>query len=77
MKGGAKTEPSPVDRGKTGSKHHLIVEAHGIPLATTLTSGNRNDVTQLIPLIPAIPPVRGKRGRPHRRPDRGLRRPRL
>jgi transposase len=76
MKGGAKTGPSPVDRGRTGSKHHVIVEAHGIPLAATLTGGNRNDVTQLIPLIEAVPPIRGKRGRPLRRPrhlyaDRG------
>lgn len=64
VKGGAKTGPSPVDRGKTGSKHHVIVEAHGIPLATTLTGGNRNDVTQL------TPPIRSKRGRPPRCPDR-------
>jgi transposase len=70
MKGGAKTGPSPVDRGRTGSKHHVIVEAHGIPLAATLTGGNRNDVTQLIPLIRAVPPVRGKRGRPQHRPRR-------
>jgi IS5 family transposase len=35
----------------------------------TLTGGNRNDVTQLLPLIQAIPPVRGRRGRPRRRPD--------
>ncbi|WP_414505877.1 IS5 family transposase [Streptomyces sp. NEAU-L66] len=76
MKGGAATGPSPVDRGKTGSKHHVIVEARGIPLAVTLTGGNRNDVTQLIPLIRAVPPIRGKRGQPLRRPkhlyaDRG------
>ena len=76
MKGGPATGPSPVDRGKTGSKHHLIVEAHGIPLAVTLTGGNRNDVTQLIPLVQAVPPIRGKRGRPLQRPrhlyaDRG------
>jgi transposase len=69
MKGGDKIGRSPVDRGKTGSKHHLIVEAHGIPLAATLTGGNRNDVTQLIPLIQAVPPIKGKRGRPRRRPD--------
>ena len=36
----------------------------------SLTGGNRNDVTQLMPLIEAIPPVRGRRGRPRRRPDR-------
>ncbi|WP_442788398.1 IS5 family transposase [Kitasatospora sp. YST-16] len=67
--GGSKTGRSPVDRGKTGSKHHLITDATGIPLAFTLTGGNRNDVTQLIPLLEAVPPVRGKRGRPRRRPD--------
>ncbi|MFF3878350.1 IS5 family transposase [Streptomyces sp. NPDC001978] len=76
MQGGAATGRSPVDRGKTGSKHHLIVDTHGIPLVATLTGGNRNDVTQLLPLIHAVPPIRGKRGRPRRRPgavyaDRG------
>ncbi|MFE3738305.1 IS5 family transposase [Streptomyces sp. NPDC059134] len=67
-KGDPKTGRSPVDRGRTGSKHHLITDATGIPLAATLTGGNRNDVTQLIPLLQAVPPVRGKRGRPRRRP---------
>jgi hypothetical protein len=68
--GRPKTGPSPVDRAKTGSKHHVITEGAGIPLAVSLTGGNRHDVTQLLPLIEAIPPVRGKRGRPRRRPDR-------
>ncbi|MDQ0904700.1 transposase [Streptomyces canus] len=68
LKGGDATGRSPVDRGKTGSKHHVIVDAHGIPLAATV-GGNRNDVTQLLPLIHAVPPIRGKRGRPRRRPD--------
>ncbi|MER8009599.1 IS5 family transposase [Streptomyces sp. NPDC094149] len=70
MKGGPATGRSPVDRGKAGSKHHVIVEAHGIPLAVTLTGGNRNDVTQLIPLIQAVPPIRSRSGRPLRRPRR-------
>ena len=48
----------------------MITEAHGIPLAVSLTGGNRNDVTQLMPLIAAIPQVRGRRGRPRQRPDR-------
>ena len=51
-----------MDRGKSGSKHHVIVDAHGIPLATITTGRNRNDVTQLIPLIEAVPPIRGQRG---------------
>ena len=69
QKGGTETGPSPVDRARAGSKHHLLVDASGIPLAWTLTGGNRNDVTQLIPLVERIPPVRGRVGRPRRRPD--------
>ncbi|GHA78837.1 hypothetical protein GCM10010330_35750 [Streptomyces tendae] len=47
----------------------MITDATGIPLAATLTGGNRNDVTQLVPFLQAVPPVRGKRGRPRSRPD--------
>jgi len=68
-KGGSETGPSPVDRGRPGSKHHLLVDATGIPLAFSVTGGNRNDVTQLIPLLDAVPAVAGLRGRPRRRPD--------
>ncbi|MEY9966889.1 transposase [Streptacidiphilus sp. MAP12-16] len=42
-----------MDRGTTGSKHHVIVDANGIPLAVTVTGGNRNDVTQLLPAVQA------------------------
>ena len=48
----------------------MITEGHGIPLAVSLTGGQRNDVTQLMPLIAAIPPVHGRRGRPRQRPGR-------
>lgn len=53
-----------------GSKHHLITDAEGVPLATLLTGANRHDVTQLLPLVDAIPPVAGKVGHPRRRPDK-------
>ncbi|MYV95530.1 transposase [Streptomyces sp. SID1034] len=36
-------------------------------LAVSLASGNRHDVTQLIPLFDAIPHIRGLRGRPRHR----------
>lgn len=49
------TGPSSVDRGRRGFKHHLIVDAHGIPLAVKLPGGNRQDVTQLLPLLDAVP----------------------
>lgn len=65
-----------MDRARSGSKHHLLVEASGIPLAVTLTGGHRNDVTQLVPLIDAVRPIGGRPGRPRKRPvailgDRG------
>jgi transposase len=70
VEGGPKTGRSPVDRGRTGSKHHLITDATGIPLAGTQPGGNRNDVTQPISVLQAaVPSVRGKRGRPRHRPD--------
>lgn len=74
--GGRNTGPNPTDRRKCGSKHHLLVEAQGVPLAMTLTAANRNDITQLFDLVDAIPPLPGRRGRPRQRPaqvqgDRG------
>lgn len=67
---GAKTGPNPTDRGKRGSKHHLAVDANGIPLAVRLTAANKHDVTELLPLVDAIEPVKGGVGRPRRRPSR-------
>jgi hypothetical protein len=55
------TVPSPVDRGRRGSKHYLLVDAGGIPLAWMLTGGNRNDVTQLLALLDRAPGVRRRR----------------
>jgi hypothetical protein len=64
VKRGLHTGPSPVDRGRAGSKHHVITDGQGTPLAVLLTGGNRNDVTQLLPLLDAVPPVRGRVGHP-------------
>lgn len=67
--GGRKTGKNPVDRAKPGTKHHVLTEANGIPLAVILTGANRHDVTQLLPLIESVPPIAGRPGRPRRRPD--------
>ncbi|MFJ6728378.1 IS5 family transposase [Streptomyces sp. NPDC091281] len=61
--------PSPVDRARPGSKHHGLTDAQGIPLAVSLTGGNRNGVTQLLSLLDKVPAVAGVVGRPGRRPD--------
>lgn len=66
----ADARPSPVDRARPGSKHHLIVDRNGTPLAVSVTGGNRHDVTQLMPLLDAMPRIRGLRGRPRHRPRR-------
>ena len=60
----------PIRRGAPGLDLPAAAagEYGGVPLAVTLTGGNRNDVTQLIPLVEAVPPIRGRRGRPRRRP---------
>jgi transposase len=67
--GGGKTGPSPVDRAKPGSKHHVITDASGIPLASSATASNVNDITEMAPLFNAMPAVAGKVGRPRKRPD--------
>jgi transposase len=67
--GGLLTGPSPVDRARTGSKHHLLTDAGGLPLAVTLTGGNRHDVTQLLALLDGVKPISGRVGRPRKRPD--------
>ncbi|MFF1716279.1 IS5 family transposase [Streptomyces sp. NPDC058268] len=68
-KGGAATGPSPVDRRKTGSKHHLICDGKGTPLHVITTAANVNDITQTLDLVDGIPPVAGRLGRPRRRPE--------
>src|SRR5689334_13232382 len=67
--GGGATGPSPVDRAKSGSKHHVITDANGIPLASSVTAANVNDVTEFAPLFNEIPPVAGKVGHPRKKPD--------
>ncbi len=67
--GGEGTGPSPVDRAKPGTKHHIITDASGIPLAGSVTPANRNDGSEFAPLFNKIPPVAGKVGHPRKKPD--------
>jgi transposase len=66
--GGQETGPNPTDRRKLGSKHHLIVDGHGVPLEVQLSGANKPDINQLLPLVANLPEVRGKPGRPRSRP---------
>lgn len=70
-KGGAATGPNPTDRGKPGTKRHLVVDRRGTPLGVTLSGANRHHRAMLAATLDAILPVRsGRRGRPRRRPDK-------
>jgi transposase len=68
--GGEDTGPNPTDRSKSGSKHHVMTDANGIPLAATTTAANVNEVTQVFQVLTGMPPVGGKPGPKRRRPQR-------
>ena len=67
--GGEATSPSPVDRKKKGTKHTLMVDRHGVPLAIHTAGANASDHRQILPLVLHFPEVGGKPGRPKELPD--------
>ena len=71
QKGGEAVGPNPTDRGKPGSKHHILTDRNGVPLAVVLTAANVHDSKVFEELIDAIGPIkRPGRGRPRRRPEK-------
>ncbi|MDI4655129.1 IS5 family transposase [Xanthobacter autotrophicus] len=69
-KGGDAIGPNPTDRGKRGTKRHIVVDRRGLPLAVVLTGANRHDSMALTTVVDAIQPVRQRRGRPRKRPQK-------
>ena len=55
-----------MDRGKLGTKYHLVVDRNGVPLAVRLSAANVHDSKLLEALVDAIPPIVGPCGRPRR-----------
>ncbi|EFC84161.1 conserved hypothetical protein, partial [Parafrankia sp. EUN1f] len=53
-KWGTLTGPSPVDRGKAGSKLHVLTDAAGLPLVVGVSGANLHDGHALIPLVTGI-----------------------
>ncbi|WP_242419890.1 transposase, partial [Frankia sp. CpI1-P] len=62
------TGPNPVDRGKAGSKIHVLTDADGLPLVVAVSGANLHDSHALIPLVASIPAIRSRRGPRRRRP---------
>lgn len=69
---GVKTGPNPTDRGKNGSKRHVITDGNGIPLAIEHSGANVHDSEVAIPLVDAIPPIKTANGGRRKRPDETL-----
>jgi transposase len=69
-KGGEKTGKNPTDKGKAGSKRHVVVDRGGIPLCVMLTAANTHDSTVFEELVDAIEPIKRPRGRPRKRPKK-------
>ena len=68
--GGQAAGPNPTDRRKLGTKHHILIDAQGIPLASITTKANRADNTQLIPLLNQLRPRQARSGAIHQYPWR-------
>ena len=48
---GEATGPSPTDRGKAGSKYHVLCDRNGLPLHALITGANTHDSRMLAPLL--------------------------
>jgi transposase len=66
----AAVDPSPVDRGKPGSKIHVLSDRSGPPLTVAISAANTHDSHALKPLVMAIPVVKSRRGPRRGRPGK-------
>jgi DDE family transposase len=69
---------NPVDRGKPGSKLHLVCDGRGLPLTAVVTAANLADTTMFQAVLDDVPPVQTPSGRRRCRPgklhgDKGVR----
>ena len=60
--------PNPTDRGKAGSKRHVITDRNGIPLAALLSEATRHDSICFESLLDAVPAIRTPAGQRRKRP---------
>jgi hypothetical protein len=61
---------NPVDRGKPGSKIHVLPDHTGVPLTVLISAANVHDSQLMVPLLDSIAPIRAARGRPRHRPGK-------
>jgi hypothetical protein len=69
--GGSNTGPNPTDRGKPGTKHHLLVDHKGTPLVAIQSGANVHDSKMFEEVVDAVEPIKAVgRGRPRKRPEK-------
>jgi transposase len=60
--GGEQTGKDPTNRGKLGTKRHVVVDRHGLPLAVTISGANVHDSKLLEETVDAIPALGSRTG---------------
>jgi hypothetical protein len=68
-KRGDQVGANPVDRGKPGSKLHLVCDGGGLPLTAAVTAANVNDTTLFAAVLDDVPPIRTPAGQRRTRPE--------
>ncbi|HET6658738.1 MAG TPA: IS5 family transposase [Rubrobacter sp.] len=69
-KGAEKTGANPTDKGKAGTKRHIVVDKRGVPLSVMTSAANMHDSMVFEELLDAIEPIKRPRGRPRKRPEK-------
>jgi transposase len=72
--GGEAAGKSPVDRGKLGTKRHVLTDQRGAPIGLEVTGANRHDsqaVRATLESIPVRRPTSGTAGEQHLTADKG------
>src|SRR5262245_55335950 len=62
--------PNPTDRGRPGIKHHVLVDAQGVPVAGDITPANVPEINELLPLVDSAGPLDGETEEPPHRPKK-------
>ncbi len=53
--GGQDIGASPTDRGKGGTKRHILTDTNGLPISLLVSGANVHDQTRAEPLLSAMP----------------------
>jgi transposase len=59
---------NPVDRGKPGSKLHLVCDGSGLPLTAAVTAANVADTAMFQAVLDDVPPIHTPSGQRRTRP---------